>query len=106
MRSNIFNLLGYEFDLPQLINRKNAVSWFEIPVLNVERAVNFYSRVFSVKIREENGMYFFPMNKFADGASGSLVQVKDNKPAKVGTLIYFYTVLDTEGNRIGIHMER
>ena len=103
----------------------------------MERAIKFYSNVFAVKMREENGMYFFPMNKFADGASGSLVQVQDNKPSKTGPLIYFYTnnldkslklvlanggkllkvedigkygiyglVLDTEGNRIGIHMER
>lgn len=137
MRSNFFNLLGYEYDLPELINRKNVVSWFEIPVLNTERAVKFYSNVFRVKIREENGMFFFPMTKFADGASGSLVKVENNKPTKTGTLIYFYTdnldksiklvlsnggkllkvedigkygkyahVLDTEGNRIGIHMER
>jgi len=141
MRTKIFNLLGIEVDVPELINRKNPVSWFEIPVLNLERSNSFYSNVFNVKLeyikKGENEMLFFPMNKLGDGTSGSLTKVNDNFPSKTGTIIYFTTknldysiklvllnggkllkkedigeygiyahVLDTEGNKIGLHMYR
>lgn len=141
MRTQLFNLLGIDLDVKELINKKNAVSWFEIPVMNLERASKFYSNVFEMKLEYtklgNDEMMFFPMNKLGDGASGSLVLVDNNSPSTVGTLIYFYTadldrsiklvlanggkllkkqdigkygiyahILDTEGNRIGIHMEK
>ena len=96
MRSNLFNLLGVELDTSELINiGKNPISWFEIPVVDMKRAYNFYTNVFGYDLRYtklgEDEMYFFPMKKLGDGASGSLVKVKDNSPSKRGTLIYFYT---------------
>lgn len=72
------------------------VSWFEIPVVDMDRAKTFYEKVFDIKIRiEQFGdtiMGWFPglENTDAPGASGALVYNKDfYKPSANGTLVYF-----------------
>ena len=46
---------------------KNAITWFEIPAKDFERAVNFYSAIFSFKmdVQDFQGlkMAFFPCDK-------------------------------------------
>ncbi len=76
--------------------KANMVSWFEIPVVDMDRAKTFYEKVFDIKIRiEQFGdtiMGWFPglENTDAPGASGALVYNKDfYKPSANGTLVYF-----------------
>jgi predicted enzyme related to lactoylglutathione lyase len=72
---------------------RNLVGWFEIPVLNMERAISFYEALFSLKMTvqefSEFTMAFFP-SEDAPGAPGSLVHYeKAYKPSRNGVLIYF-----------------
>lgn len=73
---------------------QNMVGWFEIPVLDMNRAKEFYERVFDIEIGiHELGefiMGWFPSDHSKPGASGSLVQHQMYKPsATQGPLVYF-----------------
>lgn len=71
------------------------VTWFEIPVNDLERAKTFYETVFQIKIEVHDFggtlMGWFPSDDESTGASGSLVQSPEwyipNR--KEGVLIYF-----------------
>ena len=70
------------------------IGWFEIPVMDMERAKKFYETVFDIAIAiHELGdfiMGWFPMASDKPGATGSLVQHKMYKPSDThGPLIYF-----------------
>lgn len=76
--------------------KNNVVGWFEIPVQNMDRAVNFYQTVFSVKLARHTlgtlEMAWFPWRENVMGAAGSLVYHPDYyKPSPLGVLIYFTT---------------
>jgi len=76
-------------------NPNNPVDWFEIPVTDLTRAIDFYTHVFDVNLqaRPFGGlqMAFFPMQNDAYGATGALVLGEHRKPSEDGTLIYFST---------------
>ena len=70
---------------------KNAISWFEIPTKDFNRALQFYSTIFDAKmdVQDFQGlkMAFFPCDK--DGVGGSIIHHKDfYKPSENGTLVY------------------
>jgi uncharacterized protein len=72
----------------------NPVSWFEIPVSDMKRAVRFYETVFDFKLTlqvfGQLEMAWFPGSENGRGSNGSLVLHKDfYKPSHDGTLIYF-----------------
>jgi predicted enzyme related to lactoylglutathione lyase len=72
----------------------NMVGWFEIPVTDIQRAKQFYDKVFdlSISIQDLGGlkMGWFPMAPDKKGASGSLVQHEMYVPSdKAGALLYF-----------------
>jgi hypothetical protein len=72
----------------------NMVSWFEIPVTDMDRAVKFYNSVFNVEIQVQDfgGMLmgWFPFAEDKPGASGALVQNEAYVPSKTkGSLVYF-----------------
>jgi predicted enzyme related to lactoylglutathione lyase len=74
--------------------KNNVVGWFEIPVMNMERAIRFYEDVFDFKLnRQQIGpleMAWFPWMEGGLGAPGSLVSNKDfYKPSREGVLVYF-----------------
>ena len=73
--------------------KNNVVGWFEVPVMDMDRAVKFYETVFDFKLqREQMGeldMAWFPFNMEAYGSAGSLVYQPDfYKPSADGVLIY------------------
>lgn len=73
--------------------KNNAISWFEIPVNDMDRAVKFYEEVLEVKFERnlmgETDMAWFPMTQDAPGAAGSLVKHPDYYiPSADGVLIY------------------
>lgn len=73
---------------------QNMVGWFEIPVLDMERAKAFYDKVFQIEIQVQDFagtlMGWFPWAEGKVGASGSLIQNKAYEPSNTaGVLIYF-----------------
>lgn len=73
----------------------NPVVYFEIPVLDIERAVRFYGAVFNLQFEKEiidsNEMALFPFVQHASGISGALAKGEIYKPTINGVLIYFAT---------------
>ena len=72
------------------------VGWFEIPVLNMERAIQFYNKVFNIEIKAQQfgptamGWFPFADNQEAKGSAGTLIHNPEHyKPSDQGTLIYF-----------------
>lgn len=74
----------------------NPVHWFEIPVMDMHRAVKFYEEVFGFSLdvldMEANRWAFFPMEDEATGAGGALIQHDAITPSHQGTTVYFRVV--------------
>jgi predicted enzyme related to lactoylglutathione lyase len=74
---------------------ENVISWVEIPVLDMDRAKEFYEAVFGYEIQVQDFqdllMGWFPFAQGKPGASGSLVQHKQSyTPAgEKGPVVYF-----------------
>jgi predicted enzyme related to lactoylglutathione lyase len=82
-----------------------TVGWFEIPVRDMDRAIQFYSHVFDVALEKQDFggllMAWFPWDASGKGAGGSLIQDENYVPSYEGTLIYFSSVdVETEINRV------
>ena len=73
--------------------KTHIANWFEIPVKDLDRAIEFYEKVFDVKLfPEEMGgmkMALFPYTQDAPGAAGSLIRGKSYEPSHAGTVVYF-----------------
>jgi uncharacterized protein len=73
---------------------KNALSWFEIPVHDFDRARKFYSQIFNYEMPEEQlGLKrtaFFLYDKLNNGIGGAIVQGSEYFPSQRGTLIYLH----------------
>jgi predicted enzyme related to lactoylglutathione lyase len=71
----------------------NPVSYFEIPVLDIERAVAFYRAVFGFDFEEVNiagnDMALFPHADGTPGISGALVKGGAYSPGNEGARVYF-----------------
>jgi len=75
----------------------NMISWFEIPVLDMDRAKKFYETVFNVEISIQDFggvlMGWFPPAEdiTAPGISGSLVKSEGNyiPSSTYGAVVYF-----------------
>lgn len=126
----------------------NILTWFEIPVLDTERARKFYEFIFDIQMttrafpETDEELTFFPYNPEVIQATsgrvtGVLSRSDKSKPSKEGTLVYINAspdiqavlnkageaggkvilprtqmnagfiavILDSEGNRIGLHAE-
>lgn len=67
----------------------NAITWFEIPTGNIERATSFYENVLDAKLRPRPGSEpcrMFPVGD--NGVGGCLVERPSQKPVTDGTLVY------------------
>lgn len=88
----------------------NMISWFEIPVLDMDRAKKFYETVFDVEISiNEFGnvlMGWFPPAEdiTAPGISGSLVKSEGNyiPSATHGSVVYF----NSQSGDLSIELDR
>ncbi len=73
---------------------KNAISWFEIPVTNYERAKQFYNTVLDTEIKdhhmpEQNAKYgMFAYDNDNNGVGGGLIEAEDQTPSTKGPTIY------------------
>jgi predicted enzyme related to lactoylglutathione lyase len=70
---------------------KDAITWFDIPTENFDRAVKFYSDILGQPIRVDTFMGqkfgFFPMDG-TEGVGGALVLPRWAKPCADGTRVY------------------
>lgn len=73
----------------------NPAGYFEIPVSDLNRSVDFYSHVFNYKFEfieiHGNKMALFPVTDKADGITGGLAEGEIYVPSKTGSLIYLNT---------------
>lgn len=78
----------------------NAISWFEIPVNNFDRAKKFYSTIYNYDMPEQmmgnSRMGFLISNTEKGGIGGAIVAGDGNKPATDGTLAYLNGGSDLE----------
>lgn len=69
------------------------VTWFEIPVTDIERAVAFYEHVLDCRLErtvvDGHPMAFFPDDGDGVGASGALATGDNYVPSVDGTRVYF-----------------
>ena len=68
---------------------KHFINWFEIPVLNLQRAVAFYNHIYGIEMEilelDNYSMAFFPAN---GGIGGAIVMGEGCIPSETGTLVY------------------
>ncbi len=118
----------------------NALNWFEIPVLDFDRAKTFYETILGtqMQVMEAMGMKsaFFPADMGNGSVGGGLIQGDGYEPSITGSLIYLNGmpdlsvalskvegaggkimlpkigighngfiahIIDTEGNKVGLH---
>ena len=85
--------------------KQDMVTWFEIPVSDMERAKIFYEKVFdisiSLQVMEGIQMGWFPHAGSAPGAMGSLIKNAAYVPSDEGALLYFTSEnVQTELDRV------
>lgn len=68
---------------------KNFISWFEIPALDFQQAVNFYNHIFGIRMEQSVSdaiaMAFFPSK---NGVGGAIVAGSGSVPSTTGPLLY------------------
>lgn len=73
---------------------KHAISWFEIPATDIERAQTFYETIFQIKMTNMDfpgvKMRGFPIDNPMEGIGGTIIDTGGfHKPSATdGTLIY------------------
>ena len=82
---------------------KSAINWFEIPTIDFDRAVRFYSEIYAFDMPTSKmgdvKMGFF-MHEQGVGTGGAIVSGDGNKPSEYGSKLYLnggadlLTVLD------------
>jgi len=69
---------------------RNTINWFELPVVNFERAKKFYESIFKMEMSDNMmGPYrmgFFPAD--GQGVSGAIVHGDGYTPSDKGSMVY------------------
>ncbi|WP_246054165.1 MULTISPECIES: VOC family protein [Antarcticibacterium] len=89
---------------------KSYVSWFEIPAVNFQQAVDFYNNIYDIEMETNfDGQYamaYFPAGK---GVGGAIVAGPGSTPSDTGPLLYLnggdnlekiLSKIETAGGRI------
>lgn len=133
--------------LKKIDETTNVITWFEIPVSDIDRAKAFYETIFDIEmITRKDGddeAVFFPFNpNVVQATSGRVTGVLSksprNSPSTNGTMVYINAspsiqivldkvekaggkilapqtpipagliaiIMDTEGNKVGLHAEQ
>ena len=78
-----------------MTQKTNPAMYFEIPVSDMRRAIEFYEKVFGFDFQLEeihsNQMALMPFDMDGSGISGALAKGEIYKPSLHGTLIYLRT---------------
>lgn len=71
---------------------KNAITWFDIPSLDFNRAIKFYGEILGTPLRVDDylgqRLAYFPMDPKGDVGGDLVPPSKHNKPSKTGTRVY------------------
>ena len=72
------------------MNQVNTFCWVDIPVIDLDRAIEFYSIVLNSPIQkiDEHGFVFGLFPHTENSVSGCLVVMDDRQPSQNGALIY------------------
>lgn len=133
--------------LKKIDSETNVITWFEIPVSDIDRAKEFYEAILDIDMVKradgEDEAVFFPFNpNVVQATSGRVTGVLSksarNSPSGNGTVVYINAspdiqevldrveqaggkiiapntlipagfiavILDTEGNKVGLHAEK
>jgi predicted enzyme related to lactoylglutathione lyase len=133
--------------LKKIDKETNIITWFEIPVSDIDRAKKFYETILDIEMIKsadgDNESVFFPYNPDVIQATsgrvtGVLSKSERNSPSSQGTIIYINAspsiqtvldkvvkeggkiiapkmqippgfiaiIMDTEGNKVGLHAEQ
>ena len=83
----------------------NAVSWFEIPVKNFERAKSFYSSMLNTEITDhhmDHAKYgMFAHDSENDKVGGAIIEMDGVEPSDQGTTVYL-----NAGHDLGVPLAR
>ena len=120
--------------------QNNAITWFEIPAANLDRASGFYENILNNKLHRESmgphDLAVFPYDQ-TSGTGGCVMQSDALQPSANGSVVYLNTgkefdavlsrveraggrvalaktalpgdmgffahIIDSEGNRVGLH---
>ena len=78
--------------MEKMSGNTNIINWFEIPMVDVERAKAFYESLFDIQLHETelNGekMLLFPYDPAAGKLSGALVRSDHHKVGMQGPVVY------------------
>ncbi|UKJ06044.1 VOC family protein [Solitalea lacus] len=78
--------------MEKLGKNTNALNWFEIPVVDVERAKKFYQTILDIEMETTDmmglTMTFFPSDGMNGKVSGALVKGEMFKPSADGAVVY------------------
>lgn len=78
-----------------MTQKSNPAVYFEIPVNDLARAMEFYKNVFDFQFETDHfeniDMAYFPFSDEQSGISGALAKGEIYKPTKDGILIYLNT---------------
>ncbi len=88
--------------MEKLSANTNALNWFEIPVLEIDRAKKFYETIFDIEMfpMDMPGMQMIVFPSMAPHSGGALMKSEYHIPSTTGSLIYLngnpdlQTVLD------------
>ena len=71
---------------------KNAISWFEIPVADYDRAKSFYEKILAAELVEMDvagsRMIMLPCDQDPGVVGGALVENADMSPSGNGSIVY------------------
>ena len=71
-------------------NINNSLNWFEIPVVDFERARTFYSKIYDYEMPSvtmgKSQLGFFPVQPHCIG--GAIIKEEGRRPNQQGTLVY------------------
>ncbi len=71
------------------VKMKDFITWFEIPVLNLERARTFYNHIYGIEMEKtEMNDYAMAVFPVTTGIGGALVQGQGCVPSETGSLVY------------------
>ena len=67
----------------------HAINWFEIPTVDIERAIRFYSAILDKPMqRDDIGMPYSFLPTENGGVGGALIQNENFVPSDTGAVIY------------------
>jgi uncharacterized protein len=78
--------------------QNNAISWFEIPVWDIQRAARFYGYIYNMEMavgrNADFSMAYFPADT---GVGGALIEGPGCVPSDTGSLLYLNAGHDLNG---------